>query len=166
MTPTQTPDVLARVAELLREAPADQDGALWRLDREGRQLDANLVRLAPHAAIGAHVERDLDVLLFVVGGAGRLDTDGGPLDLRPGTVTWLPRGARRSLSAGPAGLVHLTVHRRRPALTVRSPAAEPEGGESACLLHRLCPECARPAAERDARYCARCGTALTGDAPA
>ncbi|MDT0445825.1 cupin domain-containing protein [Streptomyces johnsoniae] len=156
----QTPDVLARVAELLREAPVDQDGALWRLGPADRQLDANVVRLAPLAGIAGHIERDLDVLLFVIEGAGHLETDAGDLDLVPGTITWLPRGSRRALSAGPAGLVHLTVHRRRPALAVRGTAAEQEGGEAACLLHRVCTECGRLAGERDARYCGRCGTLL------
>ncbi|WP_078606991.1 helix-turn-helix transcriptional regulator [Streptomyces flavidovirens] len=35
-----------------------------------------------------------------------------------------------------------------------------EGGEAACLLDRVCPDCGRLAAERDARYCGRCGTPL------
>ncbi|MBB5939684.1 zinc ribbon domain-containing protein [Streptomyces zagrosensis] len=108
-------------------------------------------------------------------GAGQRDDGSGVLDgergqsLRPGAVVWLPHGARRAVSAGPTGLTYLTVHRRRPGLTIGSPApaalpapvaAEREGGEAACLLHRVCPACGRLAPETDARYCGRCGTAL------
>ncbi|GAA1900076.1 hypothetical protein GCM10009716_07400 [Streptomyces sodiiphilus] len=39
-------------------------------------------------------------------------------------------------------------------------AEEPEGGEAACLLHRVCPECGRLADDPRARECARCGRGL------
>ncbi|MER0245930.1 hypothetical protein AAHZ94_28930 [Streptomyces sp. HSW2009] len=84
--------------------------------------------------------------------------------VRPGDLVWLPRGSRRAVSAGPAGLVYLTVHRRRPGLTIGAPAPiEREGGDAACLLHRVCVECGRLAPETDARYCSRCGTVLPND---
>ncbi|MGW0312782.1 helix-turn-helix transcriptional regulator [Streptomyces flavidovirens] len=38
--------------------------------------------------------------------------------------------------------------------------AQEKGGEAACLLDRVCPDCGRLAAEHDARYCGRCGTPL------
>lgn len=41
-------------------------------------------------------------------------------------------------------------------------APEPEGGEPACLLNRVCVECGRFAEERGARYCAGCGAELPG----
>ncbi|MFT2020017.1 hypothetical protein ACMA1D_29900 [Streptomyces sp. 796.1] len=82
----------------------------------------------------------------------------------PGDLVWLPRGSRRAVAAGPDGLVYLTVHRRRPGLTIGAPApVEREGGDAACLLHRVCAECGRLAPETDARYCSRCGTALPND---
>ncbi|MEU9984250.1 hypothetical protein [Streptomyces sp. NPDC050856] len=156
-----TPGVLARMPELLRDLPADRGGALWRLDREGRQLDANLVRLTAGAEVGESVEPELDVLLYVVDGSGRLDTDAGVLDLEPGCVVWLPRAARRALSAGERGLMYLSAHRRRPGLTIRN--ASGEGGESPCLLNRVCLACGRLAPENDARYCGRCGERLPED---
>ncbi|OKJ97121.1 hypothetical protein AMK26_29110 [Streptomyces sp. CB03234] len=147
----------------MRGAPADRGGALWRLAADGRQLDANLVRVTPDTRVPAHVEPDLDVFLYVVDGDGRLDTGDGERPLDAGCVVWLPRGARRGVVAGPEGLTYLTVHRRRPGLSIRpatAPGAE-EAGEAACLLDRMCPECGRLAsAESDVRFCGRCGTRL------
>ncbi|MEV3992315.1 cupin domain-containing protein [Streptomyces sp. NPDC049837] len=152
--------VLARAGELFRDVPADRGGALWRLAADGRQLDANLIRVTPDTRVPAHVEPDLDVLLYVVDGGGRLDTGDGEQPLEAGSLVWLPRGARRGVAAGPGGLTYLTVHRRRPGLTIRT-AAAPAGGEAACLLHRVCPECGRLAPdESDVRFCGRCGTPL------
>jgi len=38
--------------------------------------------------------------------------------LRPGSLVWLPRRSRREFTAGPDGLMYLTVHQRRQALTL------------------------------------------------
>ncbi|UQX04363.1 hypothetical protein [Streptomyces sp. RerS4] len=166
---------------VIADAPADATGALWRLTGAGRGLDSNLIRLRPGAVIAEHAEPALDVLLVVMEGAGRIDTQDGPHRLRPHSAFWLARGARRSLTAGPEGMTYLTVHTRRPGLGIggaRTAAAEApvaatapvpppapppapaEGGESACLLHRVCPDCGRLAGEAGARYCSRCGTEL------
>ncbi|MFF4643435.1 cupin domain-containing protein [Streptomyces sp. NPDC001389] len=146
---------------VIAEAPAGATGALWRLTGSGRALDSNLIRLRPGAAIAEHAEPLLDVLLLVVSGGGRLDTPDGTHPLRAHSACWLPRGTRRSLTAGPDGLAYLTVHTRRPGLGIGSAAPTPaEGGEPACLLHRVCPACGRLAAESAARYCSRCGTEL------
>ncbi|MFD8148769.1 hypothetical protein [Streptomyces sp. NPDC059708] len=40
------------------------------------------------------------------------------------------------------------------------PAAPAEGGEPACLLHRVCPDCGRLAEHPAAYHCARCGAEL------
>ncbi|MGY0056081.1 cupin domain-containing protein [Streptomyces sp. LZ34] len=149
------------MTDLLRGVAADRGGALWRLAVEGRQLDANVIRLPADAQVDAHMEPDLDVLLYVTGGSGWLEVADTRQELEPGCVAWLPHGARRALSAGADGLVYLTAHRRRPGLAIR--AAAPEGGESACLLNRVCTECGRLAQEPDARYCARCGARLPSD---
>lgn len=162
MAASPAASVLARMADLVRAMPADRGGALWRLAAQERQLDANVVRLAPGAGVAVHVEPDLDVLVFVVNGRGELEADGGAEALEAGCVVWLPRGSRRGLTAGPHGLDYLTVHRRRPGMTIgRAPGAERAGGEPVCLLDRVCPECGRLAPEgAEVRFCARCGTAL------
>ncbi|MEV0115842.1 hypothetical protein AB0H77_21775 [Streptomyces sp. NPDC050844] len=131
----------------------------WSLSGHARDLDANVIRLAPGAGIGEHTEATLGVLVTVLHGKGELRTPDGSWPLTPGALVWLPAGTTRSVQAADAGLVYTTAHRRRPPLGI-SPAPASDAGEPACLLDRVCPECGRLAAERDARYCARCGTAL------
>ncbi|WP_405715435.1 MULTISPECIES: hypothetical protein [unclassified Streptomyces] len=161
---TSVPRVLAVLDELLREATPDRRGALWQLAEQGRELDANLVRLPPGGEVGAHQEDVLDVLLVVVAGDGRIDAGDVSLELTPTTVAWLPRTSRRALAAGPDGLTYLTVHRRRPGLTIRSAAPAPavpepphEGGEAPCMLDLVCPECGRLSPDPEPVFCSRCG---------
>ncbi|MFB7913931.1 cupin domain-containing protein [Streptomyces sp. NPDC056061] len=157
------PRVLTVLDELLAAAAPEDRGALWQLAESGRELDANLVRLPPGAEVGEHQEDVLDVLLIVVAGSGRAVCGGAALDLAPTTVFWLPRTSRRALVAGPDGLAYLTVHRRRPGLTIKSaaaPAERPavhEGGEGPCLLDRVCPACGRLSADPEPVFCSRCG---------
>ncbi|MEU3656889.1 hypothetical protein AB0E67_29590 [Streptomyces sp. NPDC032161] len=154
------PRVLAVLDELLTAAAPDDRGALWQLAEPGRELDANLVRLPAGAEVGEHQEDVLDVLLVVVAGGGRAVVAGEELDLTPTTVLWLPRTSRRALVAGPGGLAYLTVHRRRPGLTIKSsagtsapfavaePGAEPVAGSGAePVAGSAGPYAARPAAD-------------------
>ncbi|PJN38808.1 hypothetical protein CG747_21435 [Streptomyces sp. CB02959] len=115
------PRLLCDARELAAVDPAPT-GALWRLAESGRQLDANLVRLPPEGRIDTHVEPELDVILYVVSGDGVVDTARDRQPLTEGSVVWLPRGSRRSLTAGRDGLAYLTVHRRRPGLQIRNRA--------------------------------------------
>ncbi|MEU3737619.1 cupin domain-containing protein [Streptomyces sp. NPDC032198] len=131
---------------------------LWSLVDRTRDLDADVVRLAPGASIGEHTEEQWGVLFTVLAGTGELRTPDATLRLAPGALAWLPTGITRCVDAGEEGLVYTTAH-RRPALAAGS-ADGPDAGEPVCLLDRVCPECGRLAAERDARYCARCGTPL------
>ncbi|MFG1812217.1 hypothetical protein ACGFIF_00510 [Kribbella sp. NPDC049174] len=94
-------------------------GARWTLAEPGRQLDANLVHLPPGRQVDSHVEPDLDVVLVVVAGDGSVGTPEGRQQVANGNLIWLPHGAARELTAGPAGLSYLTVHRRRPGLQIR-----------------------------------------------
>ncbi|MEV6786175.1 hypothetical protein [Streptomyces sp. NPDC051098] len=166
MTVSPRAGVLAGLADV-RAVPADRGGALWRLSEAGRQLDANIIRVPPGERVARHAEADLDVLLCVLDGSGELETDAGRQRLEAGSVAWLPRGIHRALSAGADGLAYVTAHTRRPGLAIRNASAvaaatepEPEGGEAACLLSRICPACDRPAEAIDARYCSRCGCSL------
>ncbi|NEA51276.1 hypothetical protein G3I35_34630 [Streptomyces sp. SID10815] len=114
-------------ARALASDPPLPGGVLWKLAETGRQLDANLVRLAPGGRVAPHAEPDLDVLLFVVGGDGVLGagTADEPRRLTEGAAVWLPHGSTRSVAAGADGLSYLTVHRRRPGMRIR-----PHGGAS------------------------------------
>ncbi|MEU2875849.1 procyclic form-specific polypeptide B-alpha [Streptomyces sp. NPDC007070] len=124
--PEPEPRVLCDARALAADPPLP-GGVLWKLAESGRQLDANLVRLAPGGRVAPHAEPELDVLVFVVAGDGVLGagTADEPRPLAEGATVWLPHGSTRSITAGPDGLSYLTVHRRRPGLWIR-----PHGGAS------------------------------------
>ncbi|MGH4035640.1 cupin domain-containing protein [Actinomycetota bacterium Odt1-20B] len=180
----ESPRVLllaARAAELADPAGQARGGALWRLLDRGRQLDANVLRLPPGASVAEHVEYDVDVILVVAEGGGHLDDGTRRRELTPGTVVWLPRTARRALSAGPHGLTYVSVHQRRAGMAIGGPLTATataiatgaaasaggivgEGGEPACALNRVCPACGRLGTEAGTRYCGWCGEELPGSA--
>ncbi len=72
-------------------------GALWTL-REGRDLNANLVRFSRGAGVGRHVNGEVD---------------GREHALETGVVILAPRGARRATRSASSDFSYLTVHRRR-----------------------------------------------------
>jgi hypothetical protein len=104
----------------------DGSGAVWKLDVSKRHLDANVINLPPAAEIRSHLGPDLDVLLHVVDGDGALTTASGRLTLSAGVLVWLPRGSRRAITAGQAGLRYLSVHPRRPALSIEAAPSDAE----------------------------------------
>ncbi|MFI6092923.1 cupin domain-containing protein [Streptomyces sp. NPDC051218] len=146
-------------AEQTAAAGRGEISVLWSLGGPTRDLDAGVVRLAPGASIGEHEEHELGVLFTVLNGTGELRTPDATWQLTPGALAWLPAGVTRCVDAGQEGLVYTTAHRRRPALAT-GPGAGTDAGEPVCLLGRVCPDCGRLATERDARFCARCGTPL------
>ncbi len=95
-------------------------GAIWKLELSERDLDSNVIRLAPSDGIAAHDGPDIDVMIHVLDGTGRLDTELGAVPLKAGSLVWLPRRSRRGFTAGPQGLSYLTVHQRKRALTLIS----------------------------------------------
>lgn len=119
---TALPQILVNTAATVGPDSADVTGAVWKLPIAERDLDSNIIALAPGGGIDAHTGPDLDVLIHVLSGSGRLSTE---LDvhvaLKPGDLVWLPRRSRRSFSAGDQGLRYLTVHQRRKALVLQPP---------------------------------------------
>lgn len=97
-------------------------GAVWKLQVRERDLDANIIALPPGGTIDTHTGPELDVLIHVLAGSGRLTTEAGDVELRPGALLWLPRRSRRQFSAGTEGLRYLTVHQRRQALVLGTTA--------------------------------------------
>jgi quercetin dioxygenase-like cupin family protein len=85
-----------------------------------RHLDANIIHLEPGSRIQAHAGPDLDVLWHILQGYGQLMTEVGMLALQPGELLWLPRLSRREIAAGDEGLTYLTVHPRRPGITIQT----------------------------------------------
>lgn len=107
----------AVVADLSSLLDAAGDGVHWTLDPDS-DLNVNLVRLDPHHAMGEHVNDEVDVLLAVLAGSGRVVLGARHVPLHVHSVAHVPKGIARSIQAGPEGLTYLTVHRRRGGLSI------------------------------------------------
>ncbi|OBI98688.1 hypothetical protein A5660_04665 [Mycobacterium alsense] len=118
LTSTPLPRVLADTSA----AEPGATGVVWKLEAKERDLDSNVIALPAGGGIDSHAGPDLDVLIHVLSGGGRLTTEAGTVDLFPGALLWLPRRSRRQFSAGPDGLRYLTVHKRRQALLLEPTA--------------------------------------------
>jgi uncharacterized protein (DUF2249 family)/quercetin dioxygenase-like cupin family protein len=120
LTSTPLPRILANTTDLIVGADAEPDatGAVWKLQARERDLDSNVIALPAGGGIDSHTGPELDVLIHVLSGSGRLTTEKGTINLSPGALLWLPRRSRRQFAAGPDGLRYLTVHQRRQALVL------------------------------------------------
>jgi uncharacterized protein (DUF2249 family)/quercetin dioxygenase-like cupin family protein len=117
LSSTPLPRVLVDTSALTADpTTADVSGAVWKLQARGRDLDSNIIALPPGGSIDTHTGPDLDVLIHVLAGSGRLTTELSTIDLTPGALLWMPRRSRRQFTAGPEGLRYFTVHQRRQAL--------------------------------------------------
>jgi mannose-6-phosphate isomerase-like protein (cupin superfamily) len=87
-------------------------GAVWTL-REGRDLNANLVRFFRGEGVGEHVNGEVDVLFVGVSGSGVVEVDGREHALRAGILVFAPSGARRATRSESSDFSYLTVHKRR-----------------------------------------------------
>jgi uncharacterized protein (DUF2249 family)/quercetin dioxygenase-like cupin family protein len=114
LTATPLPRILTNTAGVISDP--DATGAVWKLEVRERDLDSNVIALAPGGGIDAHAGADVDVLIHVLSGNGRLDTEQGAVELVPGALLWLPKRSRRQFTAGPDGLRYLTVHKKREIL--------------------------------------------------
>ena len=70
-------------------------GTVWT-EREGRDLNANLVRFPKGQGVGEHVNGEVDALLIGVSGSGTVSVDGREHALGDGVLVLVPRGARRA----------------------------------------------------------------------
>jgi quercetin dioxygenase-like cupin family protein len=101
----------------LGSARLGSGGAIWSLPHGG-DLDANLVRLAPGADIGSHVNDEVDVLLVVQSGSGVLTINESGRLLGADHLALISKGSQRSIVAGDSGITYLSVHRRRGPLGI------------------------------------------------
>jgi quercetin dioxygenase-like cupin family protein len=92
-------------------------GVVWTLD-DPDDLNVNVVRLAAGGAVGEHTNREVDVVLVVVGGGGDVAVDGAASAVAAPAVVHVPKGSSRSVTAGADGMAYVTVHRRRGPLTI------------------------------------------------
>jgi quercetin dioxygenase-like cupin family protein len=111
------------VADLTRFLDAEGDGVHWSLADSG-DLNVNLVRLGPGRMMAEHANHELDVVLVVLAGTGRLVVDDIDWPLAAAVVALIPKGTTRAFHAGAEGMAYLTVHRRRAPLGI-SPAGRP-----------------------------------------
>ena len=90
---------------------------LWSLPDPG-DLNVNLVRLGPGRKVAEHTNDDVDVVLVVLAGAGRLVVDDVDRHLAAAVVAQIPKGTTRAIHADGDGMAYLTVHRRRDPLGI------------------------------------------------
>jgi quercetin dioxygenase-like cupin family protein len=122
---------------------AEGDGVHWTLETSS-DLNVNLVHLDSGHVVGEHANDEVDVVIVVLGGRGRLTIDGHGADLTAHVVANVPRMSRRSVrAADDEGLDYLSIHRRRSPLGIRRArsdlaevgAPHEEGGDPACWAH-------------------------------
>ncbi|MGH3970886.1 MAG: DUF2249 domain-containing protein, partial [Mycobacterium sp.] len=97
LTATPLPRVLANTVDIA--ADPDITGAVWKLEVRERDLDSNVIALAPGGGIDAHAGADVDVLIHVLAGSGRVTAEQGDIELAPGALLWLPKRSRRQFTA-------------------------------------------------------------------
>lgn len=100
-------------------AGARGSGTVWA-QREGRDLNANLVRFPRGEGVGEHVNGEVDVLFIGVSGSGAVEVDGREHALGPGILVLAPRGTRRATRSASSAFSYLTVHRRRGPMNLRA----------------------------------------------
>jgi quercetin dioxygenase-like cupin family protein len=108
------------VADDLDDAMATptSGGPVWGDASE--DLNATLLEWSAGAGPPEHVNDVRDVLVSVVDGSARVEIDGDGQDLETGDVLIVPKGTRRSITAGRGGVRYLSVHLRRPPLQISS----------------------------------------------
>ena len=93
-------------------------GPLWGM--ASTDLNATLLAWPPAHEVAEHVNGELDVLVVVLDGHGTAIIDGETHDLVARSAILIPRGTRRRITAGEAGIRYLSVHRRRGPLQIQA----------------------------------------------
>ncbi len=107
--------LIVHLAAIAKEASERAvPGAVWSLAR--RDLNLNLVRFGEGDGVEAHVNPEVDVVGVVIAGEGTLDVDGRVETIRLGDLFYVPKGARRAITAASGDLIYLTCHQARPGL--------------------------------------------------
>ena len=97
-------------------AAGSGSGPLWGMASE--DLNATLLAWPAGEGVAEHVNAELDVLVVVLAGALGVTIDDERHALSAPAALLVPRGARRSIRAGPDGVRYLSVHRRRGPLQI------------------------------------------------
>lgn len=110
---------LARISASVRGP-----GTVWT-EREGRDMNANLIRFPRGEGVGEHVNAEVDVLFVGVSGSGTVEVDGREHALRAGVLILAPKGARRATRSASDDFSYLTVHKRRGPVRLRAGERRP-----------------------------------------
>jgi len=105
----------------LAAAATDATEVRWKIEVADRDLDSNLIAIAPEGEIAAHAGPGIDVLMIVVDGQGGVSTEIDEVAVEAGDLVWLPKHSRRAIRAGSAGLRYLTVHSHKTGLQITRP---------------------------------------------
>lgn len=72
-------------------------GVVWTLE-DSSELNANLVHFEEGDGIEEHVNDEVDVIVLGIAGSGLVEVDGEEArSVSNGTITFVPKGARRSI---------------------------------------------------------------------
>lgn len=118
---TALPQVLGNASEFADSAATDAMGVRWKIEVSDRDLDSNLIAVAPGEEIAAHTGPGIDVLMIILDGCGTVGTETDELAVKAGDLTWLPKYSRRAIRAGSMGLRYLTVHTHKTGLQITRP---------------------------------------------
>lgn len=94
--------------------PTGRGGPEWGAASE--ELNATVLAWPPGGGTPEHVNVERDVAVVVVAGSLELTLDGAEQTLRAGEAAIVPKGVRRTLTAGADGVRYATVHRKRAGL--------------------------------------------------
>jgi mannose-6-phosphate isomerase-like protein (cupin superfamily) len=119
--PDTRPDLPETVVDLAR--PGRGQGPQWGM--QSSDLNATLLAWPPGGGVAEHRNDERDVLVVVLDGSAAIELDGVAHDVSEHELLLLPRGSRRSLTAGPLGVRYLSLHTRRGPLL---PSSRPERG--------------------------------------
>lgn len=93
------------------DAASNATVSAWRRIADERAMEWGVTSVAPFEEIDLQIEAEVDVVVQVLAGSGRLTTEVRTVDLTPGNLVWLPRRLRRrQLTAGPRGLRYAMIH--------------------------------------------------------
>ena len=79
-------------------------------------LNVTLLSWEKGQGVGAHVNNDLDVVMVVVSGEGKVTIEGEEFELQPGRAVVVPKGANREIECYSERLTYFSIHRRRAGL--------------------------------------------------
>ncbi|ACZ42236.1 Cupin 2 conserved barrel domain protein [Thermobaculum terrenum ATCC BAA-798] len=100
------------VLDFLQQSTAGK--VLWAHQTE--DLNINLVHLDAGASIDRHHNNEVDVLILVIQGEGKVEIDDAEISIRSGDLLVIPKAAQRSIAATKTNLLYVTCHRRRHGL--------------------------------------------------